>query len=57
MLIADGLVLSAKICFAECPLGEAELFDLDEAFITSTLISEIDGRPVGNARRGERTTQ
>jgi D-alanine transaminase len=57
-----NLALSAKIRVAERPLREAELFDLDEAFITSTTqgvmpIYEIDCRPVGNARRGELTTQ
>jgi D-alanine transaminase len=46
----------------ERPLREAELFDLDEAFITSTTqgvmpVSEIDGRVIGNSRRGEVTTQ
>jgi D-alanine transaminase len=56
-----GLALSAKIRVDERPLREAELFDLDEAFITSTTqgvmpVSEIDGRVIGNSRRGEVTT-
>ncbi|HKR64087.1 MAG TPA: aminotransferase class IV [Thermoanaerobaculia bacterium] len=56
-----GLALAAKIRVDERPLREAELFDLDEAFITSTTqgvmpVSEIDGRIIGNSRRGEITT-
>lgn len=56
-----GLALAAKIRVDERPLREAELFDLDEAFITSTTqgvmpVSEIDGRVIGNSRRGEVTT-
>jgi len=56
-----GLALGAKIRVDERPLREAELFDLDEAFITSTTqgvmpVSEIDGRVIGNSRRGEVTT-
>ena len=56
-----GLALRAKIRVDERPLREAELFDLDEAFITSTTqgvmpVSEIDGRVIGNSRRGEVTT-
>jgi len=56
-----GLALGAKIRVDERPLREAELFDLDEAFITSTTqgvmpVSEIDGRVIGNRRRGELTT-
>lgn len=56
-----GLALGAKIRVDERPLREAELFDLDEAFITSTTqgvmpVSEIDGRVIGNSRRGEITT-
>ena len=55
-----GLALAAKIRVDERPLREAELFDLDEAFITSTTqgvmpITEIDGRVIGNSRRGEVT--
>lgn len=57
-----GLALGAKIRVDERPLREAELFDLDEAFMTSTTqgvmpISEIDGRVIGNSRRGEVTTE
>jgi D-alanine transaminase len=56
-----GLALASKIRVDERPLRETELFDLDEAFITSTTmgvmpIAEIDGRIIGNARRGEITT-
>ena len=57
-----GLALGAKIRVDERPLREAELFDLDEAFITSTTqgvmpVSEIDGRVIGNSRRGGITTE
>ena len=57
-----GLALAARIRVDERPLREAELFDLDEAFVTSTTqgvmpVTEIDGRVVGNSRRGEVTTQ
>lgn len=57
-----GLALSAKIRVDERPLREAELFDLDEAFITSTTqgvmpVTEIDSRVIGNSRRGEITTE
>lgn len=56
-----GLALAARIRVDERPLREAELFDLDEAFITSTTmgvmpVTEIDGRVIGNSRRGEITT-
>jgi D-alanine transaminase len=56
-----GLALASKIRVDERPLRETELFDLDEAFMTSTTmgvmpIAEIDGRIIGNARRGEITT-
>jgi D-alanine transaminase len=52
-----GLALGAKIRVDERPLREAELFDLDEAFITSTTqgvmpVAEIDGRMIRNSRRG-----
>ncbi|HEX2834941.1 MAG TPA: aminotransferase class IV [Thermoanaerobaculia bacterium] len=52
-----GIALAAKIRVDERPLREAELFDLDEAFMTSTTqgvmpISEIDGRVIGNSRGG-----
>ena len=57
-----SLAIAAKIRVDERPLREAELFELDEAFITSTTqgvmpVSEIDGRIVGNSRRGEVTGQ
>lgn len=57
-----GLALSAKIRVDERPLREAELFDLDEAFITSTTqgvmpVAEIDGRVIRNSRRGPVTEQ
>jgi D-alanine transaminase len=56
-----GLALEARIRVDERPLREAELFDLDEAFLTSTTqgvmpVAEIDGRVIGNSRRGEITT-
>lgn len=55
-----GLALAAKIRVDERPLREAELFRLEEAFMTSTTqgvmpVSEIDGRVVANSRRGEIT--
>lgn len=57
-----GLALRAKIRVDERPLREAELFDLDEAFMTSTTqgvmpITEIDGRVIRNGRRGEVTSR
>lgn len=56
------LALGAKIRVDERPLREAELYDVDEAFITSTTqgvmpVTEIDGRVVGNSRVGEITAQ
>jgi D-alanine transaminase len=56
-----GLALAAKIRVDERPLRDDELFDLDEAFITSTTMGvmpvvEIDGRIIGNSRGGEITT-
>jgi D-alanine transaminase len=56
-----GLALAAKIRVDERPLRDDELFDLDETFITSTTMGvmpvvEIDGRIIGNSRRGEITT-
>jgi D-alanine transaminase len=55
------LALAAKIRVDERPLREDELFDLDEAFMTNTTsgvmpVVEIDGRVIGNSRRGEITT-
>jgi D-alanine transaminase len=56
------LALSAKIRVDERPLREAELHDVEEAFITSTTMSvmpvtEIDGRIIGNSRIGEITLE
>jgi D-alanine transaminase len=55
-----GLAIASKIRVDERPIRETELFDLDEAFVTSTSlgvmpVSEIDGRVIGNSRRGEIT--
>jgi len=52
---------AAKIPVDERALREAELFELDEAFITSTTqgvmpVTDIDGRAIGSSRRGEVTT-
>ena len=57
-----GLAIASKIRVDERPLRETELFQLDEAFITSTTmgvmpVAEIDGRAIGNSRRGEITTR
>lgn len=57
-----GLALAARIRVDERPLRETELFDLGEAFITSTTmgvmpVAEIDGRVISNSRRGEVTTE
>jgi D-alanine transaminase len=57
-----GLAIASKIRVDERPLRETELFQLDEAFITSTTmgvmpVAEIDGRIIGNSRRGEITTR
>jgi D-alanine transaminase len=56
------LALNAKIRVDERPIREAELYEIDEAFITSTSLSvmpvtTIDGRVVGNGRRGALTAQ
>jgi D-alanine transaminase len=53
-----SLALANRMRIDERPLREAELFDLDEAFITSTTlgvmpVASIDGRAMG---RGEITT-
>lgn len=58
---AIGLALAAKIRVDERPIRDHELFDLGEAFVTNTSfgvmpVTEIDGRIVGNGRRGEVTT-
>lgn len=57
-----GLAIASKIRVDERPLRETELFQLDEVFITSTTmgvmpVAEIDGRIIGNSRRGEITTR
>jgi D-alanine transaminase len=57
-----SLAIASKIRVDERPLPEAELVHLDEAFTTSTTqgvmpVSEIDGRIIGNSRRGELTTR
>jgi branched-subunit amino acid aminotransferase/4-amino-4-deoxychorismate lyase len=57
-----SLAIGAKIRVDERPLRETELFQLDEAFITSTTqsvmpVAEIDGRMIGNSRRGEITAR
>ena len=57
-----GMALAQRIRVDERPPREAELFDMEEAFITSTTqgimpVTEIDGRVIGNSRRGEITTQ
>jgi D-alanine transaminase len=59
---AISLALGEKIRVDERPLHEAELFDMNEAFMTSTTqgimpVTEIDGRTIGNSRRGEITGQ
>jgi D-alanine transaminase len=56
-----SLALGAKIRVDERPIREHELFDLEEAFITSTTqgvmpVAEIDGRVIANGRRGDVTT-
>ncbi len=55
-----ALAIGGRIRVDERPLREAEIVDLDEAFITSTTmgvmpVSTIDGRPVGSGKRGEVT--
>lgn len=57
-----GLALSEKIRVDERPVREDELYNLEEAFITSTTqgvmpVTEIDDRVIGNSRRGEITEQ
>ena len=57
-----GMAIAAKIRVDERPLRETELFQLDEAFVTSTTlgvmaVTEIDGRVIGNSRRGEITSR
>lgn len=57
-----SLALAEKIRVDERPIRDYELLTPEEAFITSTTqgvmpISEIDGRIIGNGRRGEVTTR
>lgn len=57
-----ALALAQRIRVDERPLREAELFDLDEAFFTSTTqgvmpVTTIDGRKIGSGRRGEVTAE
>src|SRR5260370_16028487 len=57
-----GLALASKVRVDERPIRETELLDLDEAFLTRTTmgvmpVAEIDGRVIGNSRRGEITTR
>ena len=55
-----GLALEQRIRVDERPLKENELFDLDEAFLTSTTqgvlpVTLIDGRVISGGKRGEIT--
>ena len=57
-----GLALRERIRVDERPLREAELYDLDEAFITSTTqgvmpVARIDGRVVRSSGRGPVTAK
>ena len=57
-----SMALAERIRVAERPVRDYELLTLEEAFITSTTqgvmpVSEIDGRVIGNSRRGEITTR
>lgn len=57
-----SLALGARIRVDERPVRDYELLRMDEAFITSTTqgvmpVGEIDGRVIGNSRRGEITGQ
>jgi D-alanine transaminase len=57
-----SIALAEKIRVDERPLRDYELLNLEEAFITSTTqgvmpVSEIDGRVIGNGRRGEVTAR
>ncbi len=54
------LALGSGLRVDERPLREAELFEVDEAFITSTTqgvmpVTKIDGRVIGSSRRGSIT--
>lgn len=55
--VAIQAALRERIRIDERPIREAELYELDEAFVTSTSLSvmpvtSIDGRPVGDGARG-----
>lgn len=57
-----SLAIANRIRVDERPIHENEIPSIDEAFITSTTqsvmpVSEIDGRVIGNARRGTVTTR
>jgi D-alanine transaminase len=57
-----SLAITDKIRVDERPIRDYELLNLEEAFLTSTTqsvmpISEIDGRVIGNSRRGEITAR
>ena len=57
-----ALAINARIRVDERPLREAEIVDLEEAFITSTTmgvmpVSTIDGRAVGGGARGDLTAR
>ena len=57
-----GIALERRIRVDERPLKENELFDLDEAFMTSTTqgvlpVTLIDGRVVNAGKRGEITAR
>lgn len=57
-----SIALDEKIRVDERPIQGYELFSLDEAFLTSTTqgvmpVTEIDGRVIGNSRRGPITGQ
>jgi D-alanine transaminase len=57
-----SIAFGARIRVDERPITEHELYSLDEAFITSTTqgvmpVTRIDGRVIGNGRRGEITRQ
>lgn len=59
---AIAIALEQRIRVDERPIREPELFDADEAFITSTTqgvmpVNTIDERGVAKRRRGEITTQ
>jgi D-alanine transaminase len=57
-----GLALESKVRVEERPVREHELYQLEEAFITSTTqgvmpVVQIDGRTVGNGGRGPVTAE